>query len=375
MTTFRIYIRTDQKNTDGTSSVLLSVTIKRKKKKFTITKVNSKDWNANKSLVKRSDVFFIRKNKLITKFKNKAQFIIDDYFLKDKILTLNLFIKEFDNNSKNINCFFHFVENELKNKVLASETLRTYKASISKLKQFRKNVNIDDINLTFIEAYKKYMIEVLENKPNTWNRSLGHLRNFLNWAIKKEIIEKNPFDKISIKSVASNRKYLTTDELLILHKIKNSPLLNQNDVITLNYFLFSCYTGLRFTDVENLKQKNIKNDFVEIETHKTNKFVSIPLIKASRELVAKSEYPNQKVFKVACNQVTNKRLKKIMKIANIDKKISFHCSRHTFATIGYSLGIPLLTIKELLGHKDITTTQIYTKVSKEQKVKEMRKFE
>lgn len=64
-----------------------------------------------------------------------------------------------------------------------------------------------------------------------------------------------------------------------------------------------------------------------------------------------------------------------MKITNIDKKISFHCARHTFATVGYSLGIPLLTIKKLLGHRDISTTQIYTKVSDEQKIKEMQKFE
>ncbi len=219
------------------------------------------------------------------------------------------------------------------------------------------------------------MIDVLKNKPITWNRSLGALRTYMNWAIDKDLISENPLKKIKIKSINANRVNLTIKEVEILEKLRNSNELNGNDKITLNYFLFDCYTGLRFRDVKDLKYSNIKGKYLDLITHKNKIPVTVPLIEKSLRCIKRGGLYNQKVFNVACNQVTNKRLKKIMKIAKIDKNISFHCGRHTFATIAYSLDIPLNTIKEILGHTEIRTTQGYTKVSNNLKAKEMQKFE
>ncbi len=374
--TIKIYLRLDSLNVDGTNSVCLRFTLKRKLKVFTLNvRVRPENWNKTKTSVKRSDILHDRKNKYIAKYRNKAQSIIDSYFFNDKPLSISLFTKEFTNENQGTTDFFQFIYNELEQRTYAKETLRMYKGNISKIKKFRNKIDISDINFKFLLEYKKYMIEVLNNKPITWNRSLGFIRTYMNWAIDKELIEKNPVKKFKIKSITANRVALTIKEVKILENLRNSNELNKNDKITLDYFLFDCYTGLRFRDVKDLKYKNIKNGFLDLITHKTKTPVTIPLIKASKKFIEKNGLPNQNVFNVACNQVTNKRLKKIIKIAKIDKKISFHCGRHTFATICYSLDIPIYTIKELLAQTEIKTTQIYTKISNELKAKEMQKFE
>ena len=375
-TTIKIFLRTDQTNIDGTNTVCLRLTIKRKIKLFSLQiKVFPNNWHFSKNIVKKSDIDYFRKNKYITKYENKAKNIIDNYFLNDKQLTFYEFKQKFRNKSYDVSNFYSFAEAELENKTYAKATNRTYKVQISKLKQYRKNLDINDIDFSFIEGYKKYMIETLKNKPSTWNKSLTILRTFVNWAIDKEIIEKNPFEKVKIKNHKGNRTYLKKEELTILENIRTSDKLNKNDKTTLDYFLFACYTGLRYTDVKRLKHKHIKNNTILIDMHKTGKPVEIPLLKKANKFINKTQFYNKKVFNVACNQVTNKRLKKIIYIAGIDKKISFHCARHTFATVGISLGIPIVVISNLLGHTGLKTTQIYIKIENDLKRNELEKME
>ena len=246
---------------------------------------------------------------------------------------------------------------------------------MNKLKEFRNKVDINDIDLSFIHAYKKFLIEHKRNIPITWNKALSILKRFINFAIDKDIIKKNPFEKFKLQTHHGKREHLIIKELNILDNLRTSEKLNKNDKITLDYFLFACNTGLRYTDVKNLKHKNIKNNIVSINMHKTGLPVSIPLNNKSKKYIEKSNLSNKKVFNVACNQVTNKRLKKIMNIAGIDKKISFHCARHTLATVGVSVGIPIEVISSILGHTEIRTTQIYAKIGNELKSRELEKME
>lgn len=110
--------------------------------------------------------------------------------------------------------------------------------------------------------------------------------------------------------------------------------------------------------------------------HKTGELVSIPIIEKTKQLIPEltTSFQNQALFKVYCDQPTNRYLKEIMVKAGISKYISFHCARHTFATVGLNLGIPMSLISKLLGHTDIKTTEIYAKYSTESKTKEMEKW-
>jgi len=382
--TYKIFLRTDHQNINGTNSVCLRVTQKRVSKTISLhIKVKPTDWNEKKHIVKKSDVDYLRKNKYLRKYENKATDIIDKYFLNDKPLSLNEFTRAFVDNDYNQLDFFEFVENEIKIRVLAKDTLRTYKGHLSKIKKFRSKINIQDINIDFGLDYKAYMINRLGNKESTYYKSIAIVRNFLNWAIEKNIIETNPLKDFKIKKIGGNREFLTIDETEKLEILLSSNKLSEHLKEVLQYFLFSCYTGLRYTDLKELKYKNIKSEIrknkeyfkVSLIMHKTKLPVSIPIIEKSKKFLKTDFLQNELIFKVKANQTTNRHLKEIMKIASIDKNISFHCARHTFATIGIDLGIKIEIISKMLGHTDLKTTQIYAKIRDEVKFNELSKFD
>jgi len=374
--TTKIFLRTDQQNVNGSNSVYLRLTIKRISKIFSLNiAVFPKHWNSQVNQVKKADEKHLIKNKYLAKYQSKAQNILADYFLNDKILTFNKFREELFNYNSSETDFYKFVENEMNNRVYAKETLKGYKSVFTKMKNYKKKLDINDIDKTFIDKFKKHLITKYHNNFNTWNKNLRVLKAFLNMAIDKELIAKNPFDKIKLSSRQGNKVALNSKELDILRDLLNTNKLSKSEKTTLEYFLFACYTGLRYGDIKDLKFKNIKKDLVSLIMHKTKILVEIPLINKSRKLIKQFNLPNKKVFDVACSQVTNRRLKTIMKIANIDKQISFHCARHTLATEGFILGIPAPVIQKILGHTDIKTTLIYLKIPNELKAKELQKFE
>lgn len=133
--------------------------------------------------------------------------------------------------------------------------------------------------------------------------------------------------------------------------------LAQNEKIVLQYFLFSCYTGIRYSDLKLLNAEDIQNNTIHIRMHKTSLGVSIPLSRKANQLLPPSK--SGKIFSIFCNKVTNRILKKIATKSGIDKKLTFHVARHTFATTSLTLGIPIEVICKLLGHTNIKTTQIY----------------
>ncbi len=159
------------------------------------------------------------------------------------------------------------------------------------------------------------------------------------------------------------------------------PLGQQN---VLRYFLFSCFTGLRYQDINDLRFKDIQiskdqdgNEvkIISIIQHKTKEEVRIPIISQAEELIADDGIDQHPVFRVLTNQKTNSHLKCIVKIAELNRDLTFHESRHTFATICLEKSIPVEVVSKLLGHRDIKTTQEYLKVMDRLKIESMRKWE
>ncbi len=132
-------------------------------------------------------------------------------------------------------------------------------------------------------------------------------------------------------------------------------------------------------DIKKLKFYDIKEEEKEkyISTYrgKSKIPVKIPLTKKARELIPKALFKDQLVFKVQVNQSTNRHLKKIMETAKINKHISYHCSRHTFATLSGENGIPIQVVSKILGHTNIRTTMIYMKFQLSLLTKEMKKWD
>lgn len=384
MNTVKIFLRTHHLNKDGTHAVCIRLIVNRRKKDISLRiYANPKDWNFSRNIINKSDPNFLRKNKLLKKFKNKAENIVDDAFFNEEVLTLDDFERKLWNKEYCDVSFIDFVNDELDNKNYSSETLKTYRTQITKLHRFKSKVAFSDINKSFIERYKAFMLNDLNNSMNTANKCLSMLKVFVNWGIESKLVKDNPFDAIKISKGKGKREYLSVSELEKLEKLYADFNLNARQLNVLRYFLFVCYTGLRYTDVKNLKYNHIKNRFIDnteilfidLKMHKTGLDVSIPIINKAKKLMPKKIVNDQLVFRVLSNQKTNEYLKELMKIAGIDKQITFHSARHTLATTGLEMGMPIEVISKILGHTEIKTTQIYAKVNNSLKYKEMMKLD
>ena len=223
--------------------------------------------------------------------------------------------------------------------------------------------------------YDQYLHQERSNNKNTRIKSLTFVRTFINKAILTGDLSENPIKQFKIGRIEGNREYLNSVEVDKLEQLLQSNKLKQNKANVLRYFLFSCYTGQRYSDIQKLKFSDITNELISIRMTKTQDFVKIPIIPKAIKLLPKTNsFEKQKVFKVLSDQATNRYLKDIMLQAGINKTISFHCARHTFATLGLEVGIPVDVVSKLLGHTDLKTTQIYAKYGDKLKIKEMRKW-
>ncbi len=130
-------------------------------------------------------------------------------------------------------------------------------------------------------------------------------------------------------------------------------------------FLFSCFTGLRYSDVVNLTWDNISNDKIEFKQRKTGGVEYLPISQTAKDILVNSQNSKNKskfIFDVPTKVGIFKHIKKWVKDAGIKKRVSFHTARHTFATMALTQGVDLYTVSKLLGHKDISTTQVYAKI-------------
>lgn len=382
----KFYKRNDVKRADLTQTIYLRLTIKRRYK-YINTKVSvlEGNWNEKKNLVKRTDIGYQTKNKILSHFWKKANDIITNSILTDKTLTVSEFEKQFYGVQIKNTSFFDFMEMFLNSDALSAYkagSVQIYVTQTSKIKKFRSEFNITDIDAVFIRSYESFMYSKLNNKKNTVNKSLSWLRTILNRAIDHGIIQENPFTKYKIKlqKEKGNRIALSLNDIDRLTNIFETFNLTQNQSYVLRYFLFCCYTGLRYSDLKALRFSDIKlldnKEYIQIQMVKTGDPVTIPLSKKAKSLIIEKTINKARMFDVFTDQSTNRTLKDIMKIAGINKVISFHCSRHTFATVGFNrLKIPIEVISKILGHSDIKTTMIYTKIDNEKLREETLKWD
>ena len=189
----------------------------------------------------------------------------------------------------------------------------------------------------------------------------------MNEAVRKKLITSNPVmylsreDKKPIRAERSNRTFLTIDEV---KKLALTEYKHHDDVK--RAFLFSCFTGLRISDVKNLRWENIEERdggfFVSIIMQKTREPLTIKLNKQAVSWLPKRKGTDV-VFNLPYYRATlNERVKSWAKKADIGKDVCFHMSRHTFATMALTLGADLYVVSKLLGHTDVSVTQIYADI-------------
>lgn len=222
-------------------------------------------------------------------------------------------------------------------------------------------LTFEDVSENWLEKFLEY----LENHLAT-NSVLTYYNKVnatLNQAVKDKIIIENPSKYI-------HRPRKEEKEMSFLNETEIQEIINTyfyNSDIK-NAFLFSCYTGLRYSDIKALKWKNIVDQKVQLTQSKTKAVVYIPLNKNALQILEKQNKNQEYVFYLFdSNSSVNRTFRKLINKTSIKKNISFHSGRHTFATLLISSGANLFTVSKLLGHRDIKSTQVYAKVINEEK--------
>ncbi|WP_347067482.1 site-specific integrase [Flavobacterium sp. WV_118_3] len=371
-----------EKNKQGLYPIYLRAFLKGKKiETATPVTIPLRDWSLRNQRVKSQNNYHERYNMILDAIDKKSikllvnNFLNEEYPLslvqfKDRLLALNHYSVE---QSFTDYILGYLEENKTKFK---TETWFGYKSQISKMLKFKKEILFSDINERFINDYRQYMLNTLSNNENTASKSLRVLRTFVNISMRFGYIKTNPFQYISIKKVDGKRDFLSIEELNKLtdyYSKDNFAKLIEKDI--LGYFLFACYTGLRYSDLKTFSTDLIVDNSIRLRMHKTGCLVNIPLSKKAKMFLPNITFEGSSVFRVYCNKVTNKELKKIGADLGLKKKLTCHVARHTFATASISLGIPIEVVSKLLGHTSIRTTQVYAKIVDTVKIKEMQKWD
>lgn len=251
-----------------------------------------------------------------------------------------------------------------------------YLTSFSKLENFiTKRLKVSDIplsqlNYKFVADFEHYLKANEQIGHNTTMKYIRNLKKVMNMAVSNEWIVRNPFERFKCAAHRVNREILTPDELnTIAEKVFEIDRLEEVKDI----FLFCCYTGYAFSDVEKLTPKDViigidGNIWIHTERKKTGTISNVPLLPMAKAIVEKyktHEYciNANKLLPVKSNQKMNAYLKEIGDLCSIKKSLTMHMARHTFATtVTLSNGVPIETVSKMLGHTKLATTQIYAQV-------------
>jgi len=257
---------------------------------------------------------------------------------------------------------------------LAPLTARTYFWNLKKFNDFRPNLDCNEINEVLVREYRTHL-QQKGDKPNTIAKALSVFRIFLRKMHADGLIQRDPFEKIKIGRVYSRRGFLTTNELknLYLNFFERRQQLTETEENVMRIFLFSSFTGLRYSDLLSLDASEIFDWKIRKQTHKTGEPVYIPIPLQARLLLPKT-LKGGKIFDMIENSHFNRTLRKAAPKLGYHKHIHCHLARHTFATTCITLGISLPATSKLLGHRNIETTLIYAKFVDTFLDKEMKKF-
>lgn len=275
--------------------------------------------------------------------------------------------------------FYSFFEEQLElwKGIKKQSTLDNYTYTLKILKQFKSRLEFSEITHSFLERFEHYLRIKRENTTGGVFTKQKCLKAIVNSAIKKGVVNENPYAHFAIKNPPNRLTFLTLEELEAIENMSlEDHLIGQQKAR--DFFLFSCYTGLRFTDVKNLTLENIQDNRIVCKMEKTQKQVVVPLTRKAKAIINKYivyTKTNESIFPMSNNKRTNINLKEIAIKANISKPLTFHIARHTFASTHVALGTHLIILKDLMGHSSIEQTEIYAKVDLRQLEDSMSKFD
>lgn len=377
------YLKKSKVNTQGKAPIYLRITIDGKrteistKRSIEIEKWNSQSNRAigrNEAIRELNSYLDILTSKV---YQNHRELLEEDKdisaeTLKNKILGIEAKERTLITMFKNHNTKVE----KLVGIDFSAGTLERYKTVKKHLEQFLKEeYNISDISIKkidhqFITAFE-YFLKTTRNCGH--NSTIKYIKNFkkiVRIALANKWITNDPFLNYKVQLKEVERQFLTEEEIQeILSKELHTPRLD----LVRDIFIFCCFTGLAYSDVKKLTKNNLVigidgEKWIKTKRTKTDTRSNIPLLPTALEIIKKYENNPIVVTKdvllpVLSNQKSNAYLKEIADLCGINKNLTTHLARHTFATtVTLTNGVPLESVSKMLGHKSIKTTQHYAKI-------------
>jgi len=352
---------------DGSSALYLILRIDGNRKDIPINQyVPLKNWDSRSQSLKAgkglSRLAAAEKMVIVESIIRKAKQIIDDAVLSGIPLTHNEFKKRLHTSNKlfELGAFMkEIIDSNPDNWV--PDTLRSYRSALKLLEEQFQTIYLSDIP-DFQSRLEKTMVR-LGNNPNTRKKRHKQFKTMFNKARESGYNLPDYYLK-PIGVIKGHRDFLHVSELNLALNAFHDGLFSHAQNKALRVFLFSCFTGCRYSDLIELTHKNISAGtlkYIAQKTRRFNKEIQVPIPEVAMDLI-----PNRigKLFDVPCNQVINRRLKEVFQILEINKHISFHCSRHTFGTLYIYLGGEVTNLQQLMAHSDIDTTMNYVKMAR-----------
>ena len=258
----------------------------------------------------------------------------------------------------------------------APGTLERYKTSLRHTIAFLQwkyavsDIEINKIDHCFITEYEFYLRSVRKCANNTAVKYIKNFHKVINICLANDWISKNPFSNYKSKLKEVIREYLSPEEIEMM---MNKKFVSNRLEIVRDIFVFSCFTGLAYIDVKQLTPNNISfgidgDKWIFKNRQKTDTASKIPLLPIALSIVNKyASHPiclnKNLLLPILSNQKMNAYLKEIADVCGINKELTFHIARHTFATtVTLSNGVPIETVSKMLGHTNLKTTQHYAKI-------------
>lgn len=357
-------------------------------------KIQPDQWNINAGRIKGNSEEARIINRHLNNIYLKLEKIYDQLVEKDQYISAQTIKSIFLGENTKQHCLlelFKYHNEQIKAQLgqgYSAGTLERYETTYKHTREFikhhykRDEYMLNELKYDFITEFEFYLKSVKKIGHNTTMKYLRNFKKIVLIAVKNEWILRDPFSRYQMSMKEVKKDYLTKDELSTLYtkEIEVERLVHVRDI-----FLFCCYTGLAYADVKKLSPDNISKGldgeyWLFVDRTKTGSSSNVPLLPVALEMVKKYEdHPatvnSGKLLPVLSNQKTNAYLKELATLCKINKNITFHMARHTFATtVTLSNGVSIETVGNMLGHKNLKTTQIYAKVVQEKVSQDMKKL-
>jgi site-specific recombinase XerD len=377
------FLQRNKVTKDSKAPIYMRITVNGKRSQISIKrKVDIDKWNSESGKVRGKSLEVKELNRYLNSLENKIfkiqQKLLDDNRQITALLIKNIFTGKAEN-QKMLLVIFQDHNNQVERLVgkdFAPGTLERYKTAKKHLEAFIKleykleDINIKDVNHKFIRGFEYYLKTERNCSHNTAIKYITNFKKIIRIAYANDWISKDPFYNWKARIKTVDREFLSKEEIQKL--VEKSFSIKRLEQVK-DIFLFSCFTGLAYSDVKKLSKNDlvigIDGDiWIKTKRTKTNTRSNIPLLTTAEAILDKySEHSgveqSEFLLPVLSNQKMNAYLKEIADVCEINKNLTFHLARHTFATtVTLTNGVPIESVSKMLGHKSLKTTQHYAKI-------------